>query len=233
MVDSTEQHLLLFTKYPTPGYAKTRMIPLLGAAGAAALSSEMTQHVLKTMRSFSAGEPQGVLTRILYATSGASASEVSAWLKVEADEVLELQSNGDLGERLSAAFTRSFVEMNAKKVVVVGSDIPGIKVDTLRQAFRLLDDVDVVLGPCDDGGYYLLGSRSPCVGVFADIPWSCADTLKVTRQRIKELGLTSCDLNFLKDVDEPAEFDIWKEASGMSEQHYRRLSVDNSNSVSR
>eukprot|EP00188_Purpureofilum_apyrenoidigerum_P000247 Plantae.Rhodophyta-Purpureofilum_apyrenoidigerum.ctg10988.p1 GENE.Plantae.Rhodophyta-Purpureofilum_apyrenoidigerum.ctg10988~~Plantae.Rhodophyta-Purpureofilum_apyrenoidigerum.ctg10988.p1 ORF type:complete len:229 (-),score=44.67 Plantae.Rhodophyta-Purpureofilum_apyrenoidigerum.ctg10988:220-906(-) len=226
MIVPAEKHVLLFTKYPTPGYAKTRMIPLLGAAGAAALSSEMTRHVLRTTREFSAKGRERVLTRVLYATNNATAEEVAEWLSVSSGEVLEPQSSGDLGDRLSAAFTRSFKEMNAEKVVVIGSDIPGITADIIRQAFSHLDEVDVVLGPCDDGGYYLLASKSPCVGVFADIPWSCANTLAVTRQRIEELGLTSCDLQVLKDVDEPTEFDVWEQVSGISESHYQRLSAD-------
>ena len=109
------------------------------------------------------------------------------------------------------------------KVVVIGSDIPGITTQILSAAFKRLDEVDTVIGPCTDGGYYLLGLKEPHLDVLRDIPWSSPSTLSVTRERIAELKVASDDLKPLDDVDEPKDFTVWNKISGKCQSDYGGL----------
>lgn len=111
------------------------------------------------------------------------------------------------------------------KVLVVGSDIPGISEDIIQEAFQSLDEVDVVVGPSFDGGYYLMGMRQPTVQVFQNIPWSCDRTLEVTKHRMLEAGLSCKELGPLADVDEPADFEEWRKVSGRNKDYYLCRSV--------
>lgn len=106
---------------------------------------------------------------------------------------------------------------------MVGSDIPRIDVKILEEAFHALDRYDVVIGPSEDGGYYLLGTTALHVDLFENIPWSSPTTLQVTKERIDALHLTSVELKSLKDIDEPSDFSEWEQVSGKTILHYASL----------
>ncbi|MCG2735448.1 MAG: glycosyltransferase [Candidatus Methanoperedenaceae archaeon] len=89
----------------------------------------------------------------------------------------------------------------AEKVVMLDSDTPNLPSDLIREALSGLDDVDVVLGPCEDGGYYLIGMRSWVPDLFRGIPWSTADVTKMTVKKAQTLGLKVLLLERWYDVD--------------------------------
>ncbi|MFW5846231.1 MAG: TIGR04282 family arsenosugar biosynthesis glycosyltransferase [Planctomycetota bacterium] len=185
--------ILLFTRLPRPGRAKTRLIPTLGAAGAAALQRHMTEQLVARLR----GHPG---LRICY--SDGDATSMRRWLGPELD--YQPQAEGDLGRRLHLAFADAFAE-GATKAIAIGCDIPDLTMLQIEQAEARLQHHDAVLGPATDGGYYLLGLRRPRPDLFCDMPWGGPQVAAITRQRCRASGSSLALLEELRDVDEPAD----------------------------
>lgn len=186
--------LLIFTRYPEPGSVKTRLIPTLGSEGASKLHSMMAKHTIKQLESLSA------LTEVCF--TGPGIKEMQAWL----GKTLSYypQGDGNLGEKLQRAFARAFGQ-GEDKVVVVGTDCPDLTTAHIHRAFELLDESDLVLGPAEDGGYYLLGLNRLENNLFASIPWGTAEVLQVTLYKARLLGLKTILLEQLSDVDRPGD----------------------------
>jgi rSAM/selenodomain-associated transferase 1 len=163
-------------------------------------------HTLGTVDRFAKSRP-GITARVAY--EGAAANEMSAWLGDDRDYVA--QSDGDLGERMSAAFADAFRE-GAGRVVVIGTDCPALSPDHLAEAFEALGNHEVVLGPARDGGYYLVGLSRPADALFTDIPWGTESVLQATMERAEAVGLTQCCLQTLGDVDRPEDLPLCREA---------------------
>lgn len=125
---------------------------------------------------------------------------VRTWLDGLGVSRFHAQPDGDLGSRLGAAFARHFSEA-ARRVVIIGSDCPGVDRRVIGEAFAALDDHDVVLGPARDGGYYLIAMKSLEESLFRGITWSSSAVLRETRAIACRLGLSCGLLRPLRDVD--------------------------------
>jgi rSAM/selenodomain-associated transferase 1 len=188
--------LLVFLKAPRPGEVKTRLAPLLGSAGAADLFRAMAEAELGGTTPAHAS-----FRRIIgYAPADARA-EVAAWLP---GEELWPQSNGDLGDRMAAAFDQVF-SAGAERVALIGTDVPWLTREDVERALRQLDDADVVLGPSADGGYYLIAQREPHRALFEGIAWSTPHVLAETVLRAERLGLRLSLLEPHRDIDTPED----------------------------
>ncbi|MGB3789374.1 MAG: TIGR04282 family arsenosugar biosynthesis glycosyltransferase [Phormidesmis sp.] len=208
---SSSHRLLLFLRYPQPGHTKTRLIPALGAVGAAELQRQMAEYLLAKI-SHPSWETQ------IYFT-GASQLDMQSWLGVQ--QTYRVQSQGDLGERLWSGFQSAFAEGETpspqlNRVIAVGADCPDLSVRHIRQAFEQLDRHDVVLGPAKDGGYYLIGLRQSALGkkppqksLFTDISWSTDAVLQQTIEKAQKLNLSTVQLETLSDIDRPQDLAIW------------------------
>ena len=152
--EQSGRRLIVFTRYPEPGRTKTRLIPILGPEGAAALHRRMTEHTLRKVRQFLANHPASLLIRY----DGGNEEGLRRWLGADLRPVP--QGEGDLGRRMDLAFAEAFAE-GMRRVVLVGTDIPGIRPAHLARAFQALRRKDVVIGPARDGGYYLIGLNEP------------------------------------------------------------------------
>lgn len=119
------------------------------------------------------------------------------------------QLGKDLGARMRHSFKSAFEEERSK-VVLVGSDCPDIRLDLIEQAFTALDEVDLVLGPAEDGGYYLLGMRTLHSALFEGITWSSDSVLSESLIRAQELGLEVKLLETLYDIDTLADLKRFK-----------------------
>ena len=137
---TNSDRLILFTRYPVAGEVKTRLIPALGPEGSCELHRKMTEHTVDQLRIFSAACPEVFEVRY----QGGNDSLMKQWLG--SDLFFASQGNGDLGLRLERAFHEAF-QSGANRVVIVGSDCPGLTPGILRQAFDGLADHDLVIGP--------------------------------------------------------------------------------------
>ncbi|MEN3334770.1 MAG: uncharacterized protein V7641_4135 [Blastocatellia bacterium] len=192
------ERLIIFTRYPEPGRTKTRLIPALGAVGAADLHRRMTEQAMATARRFATR--QAVALEVRY--SGGDAALMQQWLG--ANLRLRAQSNGDLGARMRDAFNEAF-QQGCERVVIIGTDCPGITSDTLASAFAALLQNDLVLGPASDGGYYLIGLSRAIPQLFDGILWGTDSVLRHTLQIAEAADCRYGLLERLDDVDRPED----------------------------
>lgn len=198
MADLVE--LLVFARYPVSGQAKTRLIPALGPDGAARLHRRMTEHAVAVAR---VGARAGS-NAITICCTGARRRLFRAWLG--SDLNYATQPHGDLGTRLRRAFASSF-RHGATRALAVGSDVPDLSPELVRQATQALDDHDIALGPAEDGGYYLLGMKRVYPELFRGMDWGSERVGAHTREAILRLGLKLAELPTLSDVDIPENLD--------------------------
>ena len=198
--------LIIFTRYPEPGKTKTRLISALGPEGAADLQRQMTEQTLICARRLAAQDP--VILEVCFESGGVS--KFQKWLGN--DLIFVPQGNGDLGERMSRAFQRAF-QGGARFVVLIGTDIPGFSADLAWEAFAALQNRDVVLGPANDGGYYLIGLRKIIPQLFAAIPWGTENVFSKTLEIAMGLRLRVHCLAPLNDVDRPEDLPVWGNSS--------------------
>jgi uncharacterized protein len=189
--------LIVFAKAPEPGKVKTRLIPALGAEGAADLHRRLVRRAIR-------------------AATDAALGTVELWCAPEAQHPffsechrdfgvsLRSQGKGDLGERMERAFEATLAR--SPRAILIGSDIPALHAGHLRDADRALrEGYDCVLGPAEDGGYVLIGLVRPEAELFQGIRWGGPDVLAETRRRIARLQRRCCELPLLWDVDRPED----------------------------
>jgi rSAM/selenodomain-associated transferase 1 len=192
-----DKALVVMTKAPLPGESKTRLVPPLTFEEAADLARALLIDQLDHLTSFSGAE-------LFVAFSPQNAGALFHALVPECFSCF-LQEGEDLGERMRQAFQHLLTE-GFESVLLIGSDLPPIPLETFDTAYVSLGaGRDVVLGPTEDGGYYLVGMRRLIVDIFEDIHWSRADVLYRTLEKIKRAGLTYELLPLLHDVDTPED----------------------------
>jgi len=192
-------HIILFTRYPAPGKAKTRLIPRLGPEKAALLQRRMTEMVLAQVDELAANS--SIELRVYY--NGDSLETMEQWLGCRS---FRRQVHGDLGEKMRLAFDQSFQD-GAKRVIMVGADIPGLNQKILKKAYVGLANHDLVLGPAKDGGYYLIGLSKSAPFLFQRINWGSARVLEQTVNLAGNHNLSVTLLETLADVDRPGDLD--------------------------
>ena len=191
--------VIVFAKAPEPGKVKTRLIPALGEVGAAALHRRLVLHSLRVAQHAALGPIElwcGPDTRHAF------------FSECERDFGLSLhsQSEGDLGERMRSALEAALTR--ARRVILVGSDIPALSAQYLRDAARALDGThEVVIGPAEDGGYVLIALAHCDPGLFRGIAWGGPGVVAETRRRIEALRWRCFELRSLWDVDRPEDLE--------------------------
>jgi hypothetical protein len=186
--------LLVVAKRPAPGQTKTRLSPPLSPGQAAALYACFLHDTLELMRQVSNVRPV-----IAYLPMG----ETAYFSGLAPDFELVLQEGADLGPRLDNALTR-YLQLGYQGVVIMDSDSPTLPVACLTSAFEALDDADVVLGPCDDGGYYLIGLKRPAPRLLREVRMSTARVVDDTLALAAAEGLRVRLLPVWYDVDDAA-----------------------------
>ena len=188
----SESALVVFLKHPRPGGVKTRLAAAIGPEAAAGLYRALAEQVLEATTP-SAGDYE----RLVFFDPPESLPQMRDWLP---GLRLMAQSGEDLGARMAGAFARAFAR-GARRVAIVGTDAPGVSRATVREALSALDAADVVIGPADDGGYYLIALGAPRPELFADIEWSTPSVADVTRARAQAAGLAVHWLPRRRDID--------------------------------
>jgi len=195
--------LIIFSRYPEAGKTKTRMIPALGAVGAAELQKAMTEHTLKTAIALASDRD----TEIEIQFAGGNIELMQSWLGK--DRLYKPQAVGDLGAKMRSAFESAFAA-GKERVVIIGIDCPDLDSQILTQAFDSLFHNDLVLGVAEDGGYYSIGLNSPQPQLFKHITWGAELVLKQTKAIAQQLDLKVDYLTTLADVDRPEDLKIWQ-----------------------
>lgn len=190
------RRLIVMTRIPEVGRVKTRLIPVLGPEGAAALHAALLR---KTLHMVDLHAAQFAVDLEVRFTGGTSASLDSFHLERMA--IWREQQGSDLGDRMHVAIEAAMKE-GATAVVVIGTDCPDLSADVLTLAWNWLDRHDVVLGPADDGGYYLIGMKLADPKLFDGVDWGTESVLRQTQDRCRKLGKSFAHLPMLSDVDE-------------------------------
>jgi rSAM/selenodomain-associated transferase 1 len=194
--------LIIFAKAPIPGQVKTRLCPPLTPDEAATLHGSF---VLDTLERTKTAAVKLKLPIDRYLACAPSVTHVFFKIMEERQGVKLIDQIGDdLGARMNQAFTTLFSQ-GYRQVLLIGTDVPTLPFDYLKEAVVLLDSHDLVLGPANDGGYYLIGLTRPIRELFVDIPWSTDQVLGLTREKAVALGLTTALLESWRDVDTVAD----------------------------
>ncbi|GAB4118529.1 MAG: hypothetical protein Fur0026_07870 [Sideroxydans sp.] len=188
--------IIIFAKAPLAGFAKTRLIPALGADGAAALAKRMLLHTLHEAIKSKIGTVELCITPSL---------ESSAWqsFALPLGIAISEQGEGDLGARLARASQRALAQ--GEPVLLAGTDCVELSAELLRDAAQQLLDHDAVMHCTTDGGYALLGLNKFSASLFVNMAWSTDAVASTTLSRIGQLGWSVHVGQMLHDVDEPQD----------------------------
>jgi rSAM/selenodomain-associated transferase 1 len=187
-----EATICVFAKPPRPGLVKTRLAAAVGEGHAAALAQAFFEDTWSAAKSLPWAKTVLATTQPV-AGEWAGAKRAPTWP----------QGKGDLGDRLERVLRRALRDTPA--ALAIGTDTPGLPPVLFSHARSALRHADAVLGPCEDGGFYLLGLRRCPSGLLHDLPWSVPDTFLKTLSRLRERGLRTAVIAPWFDVDRPAD----------------------------
>jgi rSAM/selenodomain-associated transferase 2/rSAM/selenodomain-associated transferase 1 len=199
--------IAILAKAPVPGMAKTRLIPLLGASGAARAQRQFIGQMLHTAQQ----SHVGAIT--LWCTPNAQHRRFRTLQKHFGLTCLN-QPEGDLGDRMHRCAEYHFAQSPETPLLIIGTDCPVLSPGRMQEAARSLLDHDACLISAEDGGYVLLGLKKMIPEVFTRIEWSTPRVLQQTQQRLSEAGASVALLPMLWDVDEPADWQRWQAMKG-------------------
>lgn len=185
--------VVLFVRLPVAGRVKTRLAAGLGTEGACRLYQAMVADILEALGTC------GLPIHLWY-DEGDDRAVPQAWRAAAAR--VQRQRGGDIGERMAAACIDCFAAGN-DRIILIGSDIPDLDSGAIQAALAALVTHDAALAPAVDGGYGLIALKRERfrAEVFAAIPWSSGDVLRITRQRFADCGLRVGLLPELRDID--------------------------------
>ncbi|AWB35685.1 glycosyltransferase [Orrella marina] len=194
--------LIILAKAPVPGFVKTRLIPAVGSAGAAAIAESLLTHTLGQAIESNAdrielcASPEPTHPSIRQALD-----RVSGWANSRLH--LSRQPPGDLGHRMDHSISRLLAHHG--KVLLIGTDAPALTADKLRQSSAALDRSPAVFVPAYDGGYALVGMTTEAPFLFENMAWSTPAVMATTRQRLREQQWSWTELDPVHDIDEPQD----------------------------
>lgn len=198
--------LIVFAREPVSGRVKTRLAAAIGDRAAAEQYEAMLRDVLNT-----AWQLAGVKTVVYWACDEEALSRLADRFQCRSRR----QSTGDLGERMQGAFEEMFAD-GCETCCIIGSDAPDLPPAYIQQAYELLvtEQADAVFGPSRDGGYYLLGLRRVCAGLFVDIAWSSSAVLEQSVAAAHSVGLTTALLPEWQDIDTVDDLNEYLQRTG-------------------
>ncbi len=190
--------LIIFAKTPDINSVKTRLKPYLSDNERLSLHKALLENTMKVAINL-----KNIKVTIFYTPEGGEDYFKRFKLPVF------LQKGKDLGERMYNAM-KQMISRGNKKVVVIGSDIPDISNKIILEAFNRLNTSDTVIGPAEDGGYYLIGMKKPDKKIFSGIDWSTKKVLNQTLKKAKYIKLKVSLVQTLRDIDRPEDLDLLK-----------------------
>ena len=181
--------LMIFIKNPVAGEVKTRLGASIGSTNALQVYKKLLSHTREIA-------VQVKCDREIWYSSMIDRRD--SWNSDLFEK--KLQQGRNLGVRMSRAFQQAF-EAGYEKAVIIGSDCPELEPQHIEDAFDALRSEDAVIGPSEDGGYYLLGMKKYTPEIFSDIEWSTSSVFEETKRHFEQLGLTCKTLEVLNDID--------------------------------
>lgn len=185
--------LIIFIRNPELGKVKTRLAATVGNERALEIYLLLMNHTKEVAFACNCD-------KFVFATGDVLEKDWKGFY-------IEQQSDGDLGYKMSQAFAFLF-QKNYERVIIIGSDCLELSVGHLLQAFSELNDKDVVIGPANDGGYYLLGMKKNNADIFLDKEWGKDSVFNETLATITKLGLSIYQLENLTDIDEEKDLPV-------------------------
>lgn len=195
--------LQVFARAPVPGQCKTRLIPAVGTATAAAqLHQRLVRHCLRAANAWQRATPHARVE--LWCAPDIDHPFFAACAR-EFDIALKPQTGADLGARMWLALCGALVR--GERPVLIGTDCPWLTGDSINAAFAALDGADAVFTPAHDGGYVLTGLARAVPELFAGMPWSTSNVMAATRRAASRTGavVRLTELPALHDIDTPAD----------------------------
>ena len=194
----SKQALLIFVKNPEIGKVKTRLAATIGNEAALVIYQELLLHTV------SVTERMPVNKFVFYSDH---VEQEDVWNNKHYRK--EVQEGVDLGERMKNAFASAF-QKEYNKVVIIGTDCPDLNAEIIMNAFDHLQSDEIVIGPAEDGGYYLLGMKQVYSDLFENLQWSTNTVLSDTLKVCDELDLKYQLLPVLSDIDEERDLQAFK-----------------------
>lgn len=190
--------IVIFAKTPRLGHVKTRLAATIGNEVATDFHREITKHTCQA----------ALFSKVAPVQVWISAPDENGFFSGFLDpSTLRLQSSGDLGARMDHAIREAFQDCDVSSVILIGCDCPLLTNKHLREsAVALASGFDLILGPAEDGGYFLIAVSEPLSYLFNDIQWGTDEVLATTRRYATDLGLRIHELETLWDVDDYSDY---------------------------
>ena len=197
--------LVIFVRFPHSGKVKLRLSRTLGSERTAAFYRLCVEQIVREL-----DRVPGQVKKYLSYSDNNDEDEIRHWIGSRFGLIPQIE--GDLGQRLEQSF-RSLLKGTCGKVIIMASDVPDLSSGIINTAVSVLDNHDLVIGPCHDGGYYLIGMKKPHSELFKRISWSTDKVLEQTLSIASEQGLSVFTLNTLSDIDTGDDLKEWVRAS--------------------
>jgi rSAM/selenodomain-associated transferase 1 len=214
---ASSQFLVIMVRSPHDKQVKSRLAATLGEGFATNFYRCCTEHIVQET-----GLIRSPVQRHVFYTTG-DEDAVRHWLGHRFH--FAPQGEGALGERLEHIFATVFSQ-GAERAVVIATDVPELSRDIMNEAIAALDSADLTIGPCRDGGYYLLGMKSPHPELLGDIPWSTERVYEETVRRVRAGGLSLHVLPVLRDIDTENDLREWLASRTGHERWTTRLAKE-------
>ncbi len=212
LVGAPPNRIILFCKVPVAGKVKTRLIPVMGADAAAHLQLRLLKRVCAELKQLRHGDMERNI-EVELRVDGGTPAEMQTLVGFSFRFVP--QGDGHLGERMHRAVVGAFAD-GISRVVLIGADVPQLSDTLMRVSFDALHHADVVIGPAEDGGYYLVGMNAPHTALFESMDWGSDTVFRDTLRAIASASLTVHVLPTLYDVDRPEDVSRWLAEESMS-----------------
>lgn len=207
--------IIILAKNPVPGQVKTRLIPVLGASGAAELQSKLIHQTLTTAITSQCGPVE------LWCSPTYQHSFFSDCCE-RYPITLHQQKGADLGKKMALAAQAGLSRSHA--VIIIGTDCPTLHTDDLNAALKKLEQGnELCLKPAEDGGYVLVAMRRLIKSIFEDMPWGTRDVLAKTRHRLMMQSIKHAELDITWDLDRPGDYDRYCKLKDISYDKQTKL----------
>ena len=203
-VSEIDNAIIVFARLPVKGRVKTRLAKELGIDVATSFYKVCAEHTFKEILKFDSTQ----VVPFLFFSEESEIDEMRNWTKNKFRYYS--QKGHDLGERMSNAFNTIF-DAGYRNVILVGTDAPGISAELITDAFSQLKDYNCVIGPSEDGGYYLMGLKQKLFYLFNEMEWSTNAVFSRTIERLKQRNHDYALMQKMIDIDTKEDLKKWSD----------------------